>query len=70
MPGAAYCKDIGIISIAGEIHINLTITISRANMHRMKTMTIEDVHRIATDVQNIIIKQSGAARVIVHTEPK
>ena len=62
VPGAADCKDIGIISIVGEIHINLTITIYRANMHRMKTMTIEDVLRIATDVQNIIIKQTGAAR--------
>lgn len=64
--GVADCKNMGITTIAGQTHITLTITIPGTATHRM---TIEDAHRIATDVQNIIIKQTGAARVIVHTEP-
>jgi cation diffusion facilitator family transporter len=67
IPGVADCKDVGIITIAGQTHITLTITISDTSTHG--AMTVEDAHRIATDVQNMIVKQTGAARVIVHTEP-
>ncbi len=67
VPGVVDCKDIGIITLVGQTHITLTITIPFTDTHGM--MTVEDAHKIATDVQNIIIKQTGAARVIVHTEP-
>lgn len=32
-------------------------------------MTIEEEHRIATNVQNVIVNQTGAVRVVVHEEP-
>jgi cation diffusion facilitator family transporter len=64
----ADCKDIGVTTVAGETHITMTITIPNTdnNNHRI---TIEDAHRIATRIQNMIIKQTGATRVVVHTEP-
>lgn len=65
--GVADCKNIGIIAIAGETHVTLTITVSPSR-DRPK-MTIDDAHHIATDVQNAIMKQIGAARVVVHAEP-
>jgi divalent metal cation (Fe/Co/Zn/Cd) transporter len=61
------CRDIGVIDINGELHITLTIRIKPTL--RKTTTTIEDAHTIATDIQNLIIKQTGASRVIVHTEP-
>ena len=65
--GVADCKNIGIIAIAGETHVTLTIAVSTGS-DRPK-ITIDDAHHIATDVQNAIIKQIGAARVVVHSEP-
>jgi cation diffusion facilitator family transporter len=58
------CKDIGMISVNGELHITLTIKILT-----IKNLTLDDVHKIATSVQNLIIKNVGASRVIIHTEP-
>jgi divalent metal cation (Fe/Co/Zn/Cd) transporter len=56
------------VDINGEQHITLTTKI-KAEIGKSAT-TLEDAHRIATYVQNLIIKQTGAAsRVIVHTEP-
>jgi divalent metal cation (Fe/Co/Zn/Cd) transporter len=65
-PDVLDSKNIGIISIGGETHITLTITISGDGMRKI---TVEDAHRIATRIQNVIIKQTGATRVIIHTEP-
>ena len=48
-------------------HITLTIKI-KSQIGEPAT-TLEDAHKIATQVQNLIIKQTGADRVIVHTEP-
>ena len=61
------CKDISAVDINGERHITLTIKI-KAGIGKTAT-TLEDAHRIATYVQNLIIEQTGASRVIVHTEP-
>jgi divalent metal cation (Fe/Co/Zn/Cd) transporter len=58
------CKDIGMISVNDELHITLTIKISTS-----ENLTVDDAHKIATNVQNLIIKHVGASRVIVHTEP-
>lgn len=60
------CRDIGSIIVNNELHITLTIKI----IPRENSMTtVEEAHRIATSVQNLIISQMGASRVIVHTEP-
>jgi cation diffusion facilitator family transporter len=64
--GVADCKNIGITTVAGETHITLTIILSNTDSRKM---TIQEAHRIATNVQNVIVKQTGAARVIVHEEP-
>jgi cation diffusion facilitator family transporter len=64
--GVTDCKNIGITTVGGETHITLTITLSNTDSRKM---TIQEAHRIATNVQNIIVKQTGAARVIVHEEP-
>ena len=64
--GVADCKNIGITMIAGKSHITLTIILS--NTDNLK-MTIEEAHRIATNVQNVIVNQTGAVRVVVHEEP-
>ena len=61
------CKDIAAVDVNGEQHITLIINI-KAEMGKTST-TLEDAHRIATYVQNLIIQQTGASRVIVHTEP-
>jgi divalent metal cation (Fe/Co/Zn/Cd) transporter len=59
------CKDIGMISVNDELHITLTIKILTSE----KNLTVDDAHKIATSVQNLIIKHVGASRVIIHTEP-
>ena len=60
------CRDIGSIIVNNELHITMTIKITpREN----STITVEEAHRIATSVQNLILSQMGASRVIVHTEP-
>jgi cation diffusion facilitator family transporter len=63
----ADCKNIGLTTLAGETHITLTITIN--DREQQGIMTLADAHRIATHVQNVVLKQTGASRVIVHTEP-
>ncbi len=60
------CRDIAIINIKGERHITLTITVA---MGVGKERTLEDAHRIATDVQNLLSDQIGVSRVVAHVEP-
>lgn len=61
------CKDIAVVDVNGEQHITLTINIK--DKSGKSATTLEDAHRIATYVQDLIVKQTGAGRVIVHTEP-
>jgi cation diffusion facilitator family transporter len=61
------CSDIGIVDINGERHITLTVKIKPAI--EKTTITVEEAHTIATNIQNQIIKDTGASRIIVHTEP-
>ena len=64
--GVTECRDIGSIIINNELHITLTVKImSKEN----DTVTVDDAHKIATNVQNLILRKIGASRVIVHTEP-
>ncbi len=64
--GVVDCKDIGIVDMDGEQHITLTITIQSLNP---SDLSIYDAHQIATDVQQMIIRDTGASKVVVHTEP-
>ncbi|MGZ5510719.1 MAG: cation transporter dimerization domain-containing protein, partial [Nitrososphaeraceae archaeon] len=64
--GVVDCKDIGIVDMDGDQHITLTITIHSFNP---SNLSIYDAHQIATDVQQIIMKDMGASKVVVHTEP-
>jgi cation diffusion facilitator family transporter len=61
------CKDIAITEVNGEHHITLTVKIE-SKIGKSLT-TLRYAHEIATDVQNRIIMKTGAARVVVHTEP-
>jgi cation diffusion facilitator family transporter len=61
------CKDVAITEVNGEQHITLTVKIE-SKIGKSVT-TLRDAHQIATHVQNRIILQTGAARVVVHTEP-
>lgn len=65
--GVVGCEDIGIVEINGEQHITLTIKVRSTTGETVNT--IDDAHRLATYTQNLIIKQTGASRVVVHTEP-
>jgi divalent metal cation (Fe/Co/Zn/Cd) transporter len=60
------CGDIRVIDISNELHVILTIKIDSASE---KAPTIEDAHKVATNVQDLLTKQTGASRVVVHTEP-
>jgi cation diffusion facilitator family transporter len=64
--GVVDCKDIGIVDMEGEQHITLTITIQSLNP---SDLSIYDAHQIATDVQQMIMRDTGASKVVVHTEP-
>jgi divalent metal cation (Fe/Co/Zn/Cd) transporter len=55
------------VDVNGEQHITLTISIG-AGMENDST-SLAEAHRIATYVQNLIIRQTGSSRVVVHTEP-
>jgi divalent metal cation (Fe/Co/Zn/Cd) transporter len=61
------CKDVAIVEVNGDKHITLTIKIE-SRIGKSLT-TLRDAHEIATNVQNRIINQTGATRVVVHTEP-
>jgi cation diffusion facilitator family transporter len=64
--GVVECKDIGIVDMDGDQHITLTITIQSLNP---SDLSIYDAHQIATDVQQTIMNDMGASKVVVHTEP-
>ncbi len=59
------CQDIEMISTGNELHVTLKIQISAES----KKMSLDDAHRIATIVQNLIISELGISRAIVHAEP-
>ena len=63
--GVVDCKDISLVNVGNELHITLTIKIVEGD----DKISINQAHSIATDVQNKIIANTDASRVIVHTEP-
>jgi cation diffusion facilitator family transporter len=64
--GVVDCKDIGIVDMGGDQHITLTIIIQSSNP---QDLTVYDAHQIATDVQQMVMYDTGATRVVVHAEP-
>jgi cation diffusion facilitator family transporter len=65
--GVIDCKDIGIVEVNNEQHVTLTIIVKAIKGE--DATSIEEAHKISTAVQEIIIKETGASRVVVHTEP-
>ncbi len=65
--GVMDCRDIGIVDVNGEQHVTLTIIIKA--VIKSSVTSIEEAHKISTAVQDIIMKETGASRVVVHTEP-
>jgi cation diffusion facilitator family transporter len=62
-------KDIRVFDdVTGGQHITLTICLTSKNGTMATSLTLEDAHKIATKVQNMIINRTGAMRVVVHTE--
>lgn len=64
--GVVDCKDIGIVDMGESQHITLTIIIQSSNP---QDLTVYDAHQIATDVQQMVMYDTGATRVVVHAEP-
>jgi divalent metal cation (Fe/Co/Zn/Cd) transporter len=50
----------------GNQHITLTILIK---FSKTSKISLQEAHEIATSVQERIIKETDATRVVVHTEP-
>ena len=79
--GVIDCKDVSVVYISNEMHITFTIKLDIQSNKRPPPsqttredavnhdLTVEEAHQIATKVQNMVIKNTGAARVIIHTEP-
>jgi divalent metal cation (Fe/Co/Zn/Cd) transporter len=65
--GVMDCKDIGIVEVNNEKHVTLTIIVKA--IKEGDVTSIEEAHKISTAVQEIIIKETGASRVVVHPEP-
>lgn len=64
--GVVDCKDVGIVDMNGNQHITLTIFIK---FSKISKISLQEAHEIATSVQEKIIKETDATRVVVHTEP-
>ena len=64
--GVVECKDIGIVDMNGSQHITLTVLINLPNSSKI---SVSEAHKIATSVQEHIMKKTNAERVVVHTEP-
>jgi len=65
--GVVGCEDIRIVDFDDEQHITLTIKVKSTQEKTVNT--IDDAHKLATYAQDLILKQTGASRVVVHTEP-
>lgn len=67
VPRVRQCRDVAVIDVKGEHHITLTIGIQ---VDEGKRLSLEDAHRIATEVENLLRTQTGASRVVAHMEPE
>ncbi len=83
--GVSDCKDVALVFAGNEIHITLTIklnhslvkmennnnneNVNKDQISRGDGLSVVTAHQIATDIQNLILKNTVASRVIIHTEP-
>jgi divalent metal cation (Fe/Co/Zn/Cd) transporter len=43
--------------------------VNKDSISRDDGLSVVTAHQIATDIQNLILKNTAASRVIIHTEP-
>jgi cation diffusion facilitator family transporter len=80
--GVSDCKDIALVFAGNEVHITLTIKLNPFYIkikdndldlpngsQENKKLSVVKAHQIATDIQNRILENTEATRVIIHTEP-
>ncbi|HEY6535348.1 MAG TPA: cation diffusion facilitator family transporter [Candidatus Nitrosocosmicus sp.] len=80
--GVSECKDVALVFMGSETHITLTIKLNPKYIKMNNNLNLKDgivvddtisvgtAHQIATDIQNLILKNTTATRVIIHTEPE
>lgn len=78
--GVSDCKNVAMVFAGNEVHITLTIRLNpsyvkmdtnanKENTAENKELSVVKAHQIATNIQDLILKNTGASRVIIHTEP-
>ncbi len=83
--GVSDCNEISLVYVKNELHITLTIKInplsikadnrssdsipSLSSSNTDDSLSVEKAHDISTQVQNLLLENTNAARVIVHAEP-
>jgi cation diffusion facilitator family transporter len=83
--GVSNCDEISLVYVKNELHITLTIKINPLSIKSDKrspdsitsssssnpddSISVEKAHDISTQVQNLLLENTNAARVIVHAEP-
>ncbi len=82
--GVADCDEISLVYVKNELHITLTIKINPLSIKSDNksgdsipysssnpddSLSVEKAHDISTQVQNLLLENTNAARVIVHAEP-
>ena len=78
--GVSDCKDVALVFAGNEVHITLTIKLNPSyikidrnvkaeNNSDNKELSVVTAHQIATNIQNLILENTGATRVVIHTEP-
>lgn len=82
--GVSDCNEISLVYVKSELHITLTIKINPRDLssdYKSKVgydnfekdttidFSVERAHAISTQVQNLLIENTSASRVIVHAEP-
>ena len=82
--GVSDCDEISLVYVKNDLHITLTIKISpisiksdiksgdsipSSSSNPDDNLSVEKAHDISTQVQNLLLENTNAARVIVHAEP-
>jgi len=78
--GVSDCKDIALVFAGKEVHITLTIKLNSLYIKADSDVNKDDfnnnklsvvlAHKIATNLQNKILENTDATRVVIHTEPE
>jgi len=82
--GVSDCDEISLVYVKNELHITLTIKINPLSIKSQDrssdsipssssnpddSLSVEKAHDISTQVQQLLLENTNAARVIVHAEP-